>query len=135
MSEYEAQADEFLNKFGMTFKAAWKSRKAPSWAKDGIHGDHYRVTIKRKTGGSLTFDFWGSLHDKRQGKHPNAYDVLACISGDLYCPETFSEFCAEYGYDDDSREAERTFKTASAFMRKLRDFFQDEEIEALSEIR
>jgi hypothetical protein len=136
MSEYEAQANEFLNKFGLSFKAAWKGGDAPAWAKDGRpHGDKYRVTIKRKGGRSVSFDFWNSFHDTQLGIPPTAYGVLACISGDIHCPDTFEDFCDEYCYDEDSRNAERIFKAASAFMRKLRAFFTEDEIEALSEIR
>lgn len=67
--------------------------------------------------------------------HPTPYDVLACISSDVHCPETFADFCAEYGSDEDRRKAEQTFRRASAFARKLRTFFTDAEQEELSEIQ
>lgn len=95
------------------------------------------MTIKRQGDSrrSISFDFWNSLHDVQQGKSPTAYDVLACVSGDVYSPETFEDFCSEYGYDADSRKAEQTFKAVDKFARKLRAFFSESEIEALSEIR
>ena len=145
MSAYEAQAVEFLAKNGMVFKAALQGgSKAPPWAGEGSdHGDHYRVTIKRMWGfarshggygpGSITFDFWNSISERGQPLTP--YSVLACISGDIYCPETFAAFCSDYGYEEDSRKAEQTFKAADKFGRKLRAFFSDEEREELSEIQ
>lgn len=38
---------------------------------------------------------------------PTAYDVLACLT--KYDPGTFENFCAEYGYDTDSRKALETY--------------------------
>jgi hypothetical protein len=135
MSEYEAQAHRFLSENKLSLKLAWQGNEAPSWATDGVHGDKFRVTIKRKHGNSLTFDFWGSYNDKQHRRKPSAYSVLACISGDAYCPDTFEMFCSEYGYDEDSRKAEAIFKRALEFSRKLNDFFSEEEIEKLGEIQ
>lgn len=135
MSAYEAQANKFLADFGLALKAARVNKKRPAWVKgDEEHGDHYRVTIKRHDGPSITFDFWGSINDRKSGREISPYDVLACISSDLYCPDDFRDFCSEYGYDEDSRTALATFDRASAFAKKLRDFFSDREQERLSEI-
>lgn len=66
--------------------------------------------------------------------HPSAYDVLACISSDAYCAETFKDFCGEYGYERDSIKALQTFRRCSAFAKRLRAFFTAEELSQLSEI-
>lgn len=152
MSEYEAQATKFLTDHGLEIKTAFKGDRCPLWDDDKhIHGDRYRVTIKRgkclhdsksmlpvectcDRPRSVTFDFWNSHADRQAGKSPTAYDVLACVSSDLYYPETFEEFCSEYGYEQDSRKAEQTFKAADKFGRKLRAFFTEKEAEDLSEI-
>lgn len=146
VSSYEQNALDFLVKHGITFRAVLaKVQKAPKWADDGSeHGLQYRVTLSRKTrpGGvnavhvsPLSFPFWDSVSAKENGETPSAYDVLACISGDVHCPETFEDFCAEYGYDEDSRAAHATFKRCAALARKLRAFFSEKEIEGLSEIQ
>lgn len=138
MSDYEAQANKFLADYGFTFRAAYQGGKCPLWCDGGCcHGDQYRVTLKR-TGDarkSVSFDFWNSLNDSQQGKTPSAYDVLACISSDYYTPDTFEDFCSNYGYDEDSRKAEQSFKAADKFARKLRAFFTEAEATALSEIQ
>jgi len=137
---------------------------APKWAKDdkGIntrvgrlsHGIRYRITISRNgSPGRLTFDFWGSISDReaielarlpefqdRKARkaaldaRPTAYDVLACISSVATCPDTFRDFCADYGYDNDSLTALRTFKRCRAFAKRMRAFFTDQELEQLAEI-
>ncbi len=146
ISRYDGQAIEFLTKHGIAFRATLaKVQKAPKWADDGSeHGFQYRVTLSRKTrpGGvnavhasPLSFPFWDSVAAKENGEILSAYSVLACISGDVHCPSAFADFCAEYGYDEDSRAAHATFKRCATFARKLRAFFEKDEIEGLSEIQ
>ena len=65
MSDYEAQAQAFMDWFGLTMRAVYKGDKCPPWDDDKhIHGDRYRITIKRKGGRSISFDFWNSLQDR-----------------------------------------------------------------------
>lgn len=99
--------------------------------------DGYEPTIevRPRSGERIVFDFWGSAHDAEAGENPDEYDVLACLSGDVYCPEDFKEFCGEYGYEEDSIKALQTFKRADRFGKRLRTFFSEKEIEQLSEIR
>ena len=108
------------------------------------HGHHYRVTLSKPAHRHdfypkrhrLTFDFWSSIADAEKGvKTVRPYDVLACISGEAYTPETFKEFCAEYGYEPDSIRALQTFRRCSAFAKRLRDFFTAAELEQLQEIQ
>lgn len=102
---------------------------------DGM-SDGITVKAARATAGDrLVFDFWGSQNDAATGRQPSAYDVLACISSDAYTPETFEDFCAEYGYEADSIKALQTFRRADRFAKRLRAFFTEAELEALSEIR
>ncbi len=68
-------------------------------------------------------------------KGVSAYDVLACISGDVNCAETFKDFCDEMGEDQDSIKALQTFRRCSRFAKRLQEFFTPSEIEALQEIQ
>ena len=142
MSEYEKQAEKFLADHGLKFRAVQHGGRCPHEREtrpfcDGkcIHSDRYRVTISRKGGGRISFDFWNSFNDMRSGKEPTTYDVLAHISGDIYCPDKFTEFCSEYGYEEDSRKAHSTFVRCEKFSQRLRAFFSEEEQEALGEIQ
>ena len=112
------------------------------------HGHHYRVTLSKGKAGTpehtgnvcaanrLTFDFWGSIKDVEDGiKTVSPYSVLACISGEAYTPETFADFCGEYGYEEDSIKALQTFRRCSAFAKRLRAFFTEAELEQLQEIK
>ena len=63
---------------------------------------------------------------------PTAYDVLACLT--KYDPDTFENFCSEYGYDEDSRKAEKIYNAVLDEWRNVCALFTDEEIEQLQEI-
>ncbi len=136
MSEYDTQARKFLDDNGLKFRATQKGDRCPPYC-DGkcIHGDRYRVTISRKGGGRLSFDYWNSFADIQAGKEATAYDALTCISSEITCADNFEDFCGDFGYESDSRKAEELFRRCDRFARRLRAFFTPEEQEQLSTIQ
>jgi hypothetical protein len=59
---------------------------------------------------------------------PTAYDVLTCLQMDAttYVNDySFEDFCSEYGYDTESRKAERTYKVILRQSEKLKNFLGD----------
>ena len=137
MSAYDEQAQTFLVKHGLRFRAVHHADRCPLFC-DGkhIHGHRYRVTISRKGGGRVSFDFWNSLHAMQAGQTTIApYDALACISTDANVPDDFEEFCGDLGYNTDSRKDEQTWKRCGAFAKRLRRFFSEAELTELAEIQ
>ena len=63
---------------------------------------------------------------------PTAYDVLSCLTKSDPC--TFEDFCSTYGYDEDSRKAEKIYNAVLDEWRNVCALFTDEEIEQLQEI-
>ena len=63
---------------------------------------------------------------------PTAYDVLACLTKND--PGTFEDFCSEFGYDEDSRKAEKIYNAVLDEWKNVCALFTDEEIEQLQEI-
>lgn len=68
---------------------------------------------------------------RRLVKSKLLYSLLSCISSDYYCPETFDDFCNEFGYDSDSRKAERLFEKCREQSAQLKKIFTEKEIECL----
>ncbi|MFA5377292.1 MAG: hypothetical protein WC455_16195 [Dehalococcoidia bacterium] len=64
---------------------------------------------------------------------PTAYDVLSCIT--KYDPGTFENFCGEFGYDTDSRKAEKVYMGVKNEFQNVAMLFNDKEIEELAEIQ
>jgi len=143
---YQQQASDFLAKHGIVFSAKLSNTKRAPW-NDSLRGggsyqfktvdyrNHFIVTFKKGTR-RISFDFFDSISNFKAGiTELDAYSVLACCSSELYCPDTFEEFCNEFGYDNDSRQAEKTFKALSKFSAKLQKFFFTKQMrEDLSEI-
>lgn len=69
---------------------------------------HFKCTISRH---SKSYDFWysqGSAHTSA----PDFFDVFSSLLQDANGYEDdFSDWCATYGYDDDSRKAEAIWKS------------------------
>lgn len=128
-TDYDTEAQDTLAKCGGRLKITLKDKKTAPWdsEKNPLLRHHY-VCVLSGPGGVYQFDFWGSNHAYKTREEPTAYDVLACL--EWYTPEDFKEFCAEYGYNEDSRKALATFKRCQAQTAALRHVFPEENIRA-----
>lgn len=63
---------------------------------------------------------------------PTEYDILACV--EKYGYDSFSDFCAEFGYSTDSISARETFLACGDEYAGLRRIFTEEQMEKLREI-
>lgn len=62
----------------------------------------------------------------------SAYNVIASLT--KYDPGTFENFCADFGYDTDSRAAEKIYNAVKAEYQGLAMLFSDDELCLLSEV-
>lgn len=137
-TDYDAQAAAFVKAANLEIRKVHKGDRAPNWVGPGEdHGDRYRVTILRRDDRTsrFSFDFWDSIAAREAGKPLTDYGVLSCISLEAFAPETFEDFCSDFGYDSDSRKAMRTFKALRKMADKMQAFFTPEELEQLAEIQ
>ena len=74
-------------------------------------------------------------HMKLIPKHPTPtdYDILACLATNP--PGSFSEFCGEFGYSEDSISARDTWMAVAEQASKLTQLFSAQELEQLAEIQ
>lgn len=106
---------------------------------DGLHKDRtYTLSGRSRTGG------W-SLNDLgkykaggvglilKPGVPPTAYDILACLTKSH--PGTFEDFCSEYGYDEDSRKAFKSYESVLDEWIGVASIWNEEEMELLWEIQ
>jgi hypothetical protein len=64
-----------------------------------------------------------------KGAEPKLADVLDCLASDAAGAENaqdFEEWCSEYGYDPDSRKAEKTYNTVEHQAARLKTFLGDD---------
>ncbi len=131
MDEYNKQAEQFLKETNTEFKV--------EFVKNGIYFDGdteprdiYLITLKRGKR-EFSFRFGQSIDNSKKKIKPTAYDFLSCVEKCEYTD--FEDFCNEFGYDEDSRKAEKTFKAVQEEFNKIRMLFNDPEIEKLQEIQ
>lgn len=64
---------------------------------------------------------------------PTEYDILACV--EKYSYDSFSDFCAEFGYSTNSISARETFLACGEEYAGLSRIFTEEQMEKLREIQ
>lgn len=127
-SSYDKQANDFLVKYGITFTAKFKKR-AKYFHGDEDERDIYTCKFKRAEGWfSITF----GQSIANAGTAPTAYDVLTCLT--KTDPESFEDFCGNFGYDTDSRKAMKIYKSVCKEWLKVGAFFTEEELNELQDI-
>jgi len=67
------------------------------------------------------------------GKAPSAYSVLACLT--KYDPGSFEDFCNVFGYDNDSKTADRVYAAVKEEWLNVCRIWNDQEVKELSEIQ
>jgi len=65
-------------------------------------------------------------------KVPTVYDILACLQ--KYDVGSFEDFCSEFGYDEDSKTAEKTYNAVVEEYQGLCILYSDQELELMQEI-
>jgi hypothetical protein len=83
--------------------------------------NHYKTVLKMgKKQMTVPFSMGiGLTHE------PTAYDILTCLQLDVWSVTnngSFEDFCSEFGYDTDSRKAEKTYNIILKQSEKLKKF-------------
>ena len=127
-TNYEKQATDFLEKTGCKMEIRFKENRT-YFPNDKEQRDVYGIKITRGKR-SWSFDFGNSINNT--GIKPTSYDILACLTKSD--PESFENFCNEYGYDFDSRTAEKTYNAVKKEWLNVCRIWNEEEIEELQNI-
>ena len=135
-NEYEQQAEDFLKETGVTLTLDEDVEFRPYAEGDKEFRNVYTVYLKRGDQ-TLSFPFGQSLADSNINPAkriaPSPYAILASLDG--YFPDTFEEFCLNYGYNDDSISDLALFKRCKEIADKNADFFTPDELEKLDGIQ
>jgi hypothetical protein len=83
---------------------------------------HWKVKLRRRNNQLTVYFSMGPAHCKE----PDALDVLECLLSDSFgADEPFESWCSEYGYNADSRKAERTYKIVQEQAERTKRFLGD----------
>lgn len=127
---YLQQAKKFLTDTNTKLKIEYK-KTAPHFIGETESRDIYKVTLKNDKH-SFSFNFGASINNTEKNIKPNEYDILGCLT--KYDPKTFEDFCAEYGYDTDSRKAETIYFAVKCEYENIIKLFSPAQIKKLREI-
>jgi len=129
-SEYDKQTEKFLKDTDTEFKAEFLKNDF-HFQDDKETRDIYLITLKRGER-EFKFNFGQSLNNSDGETKPSAYDVLSGLTSSEV--GDFKEFCSEFGYDEDSRKAEKTYNAVLNEWNNIKMLYTDEEILKLQEI-
>lgn len=118
----------FVNENKIKMDVSWTDENKLN--KEWKNANHYKVTLKYNVYQLTTYFSQGYGIDRE----PNAEDVLNCLASDSLGVDnarSFEEWAVEYGYDTDSRKAEKIYKTCEKQAKKLESFLGTERYQEL----
>ena len=130
--DYDRKAENFLKKTKTNFSVKFL-KTGKHFIDDKDDRDIYRVVLKSPIG-LYKFNFGQSINCSGNNKKvPSSYEVLSCLTKNDV--GTFSNFCSEFGYDEDSRKAERIYKAVVNEYENLKRLYSSFELELLQDIQ
>jgi hypothetical protein len=119
MSNYELLAKTFTAKHNV--KMQINSVNYGKYFADDKQSRHiFNITLKRNRK-QYTFNFGQSI--AAGSKEPTMYDILTCL--EKYESIDFTDFCGNYGYDEDSRKAYKTYLAVKKEYNAVNRLFSD----------
>lgn len=106
-----------------------------SWGSDPQNYNNYKVTVSNGTK-SFSFDFWGSIMNPEiSNDQENVFALYCALTDGIRSKDGFENFCGEFGYNVDSRKAEKIFKTCEKTLEKLERVFDCDLYDLINEIQ
>lgn len=128
---------DFIARNGLLLTAT-RAKSNPALTNDGWQADHWecRITDAGHNKPAMVIPFSCGTGRRVNGvaQPPTLADVLGCLASDSASVEnsqSFDDWCADFGYDTDSRKAERTYNACKGQAAALRTLLGDTEYETL----
>lgn len=125
-----ASLENFIAENKIQFSCEWAAERPDRLMSDNM--DHWRCVLKAN---GKTYTFYYSQGYGYHHAEPVLASVLESLAND-YDPNdmTFEEFCSNYGYDEDSRKAEKVYRALRKETQALDRLFGEEGMENLRDI-
>ena len=120
----EAELKVCGKEFNLKSKLVSEGVKFPNSEDETLH-NQFKISVK-VDGMTKKFNFYGSMSDYEAGKkdltEEGLKDAFRCLIDDGNAGDmSFEDFCSEFGYDTDSRKAEKIHKECGEILDKLLD--------------
>lgn len=101
--------------------STYKGDKKADWGNDVANWNRHIITVTNIATNLYTkFEFWSSIARPVIETDYDLLNAFYCFVGDAISGNmNFAEFCSEFGFDEDSRKAERIWKACRHSMEKL----------------
>lgn len=101
--------------------------KPAPWNNENVSNYNHNKVIIKRGGHQVTFSVWGSMVDP--DLRMDILGIFGCILGDAMAgQESFCDFCMNFGYDEDSRKAERAWKDCIKTRKRISRVIDDDEL-------
>jgi len=128
-SNYNEAAELAANTMKIRIKREWLKYDY-HFAGDKSQRHIFKIKLSRNNK-SFSFKFGQSIKD--YAKEPTIYQILSCLQK---CGVgTFENFCGDFGYDEDSRKAEKIYKSVCREFLNMQKLFNEKELEVLALIQ
>ena len=115
-------------------KASYKGNKKASW---GDNWNNYMITVTNtETDQKITFEFWASIANPELKTEYDILNAFYCFVSDAIAGSyNFKEFCNEFGYNNDSRQAEKIYRKCKKQLEKLKKIYDGDIYELANELQ
>lgn len=118
-------------------KSKFIGNKIAPWSKDdkNQNENYHKITVSHN-GKRLSFDFWASIAQPELNSENDLHHAFYCFLSDaVSAKDSFENFCSEFGYDSDSRTAERIYKACEKSCAKLERIFDGDVYDLINEVQ
>jgi hypothetical protein len=116
-------------------KASYKGDKKADGNNDNFNNHMVKVT-NTGTKQSVTFEFWASIAHPELNTEYDILNAFYCFVSDAVSGSyNFKDFCSEFGYDTDSRNAEKIHRKCKKQLEKLQKIYDGDIYELANELQ
>ncbi len=115
-------------------KASYKGNKKAEGSNN--FNNHMVKVTNTEINQSVTFEFWASISELELKKEYDILNAFYCfISDSVSGSYSFEDFCSEFGYDTDSRQAEKIHRKCVKQLDKLKKIYDGDIYELVNELQ
>ena len=116
-------------------KATYKGDKKATWSDNNFNNHMVKIT-NTDTKMSTSFEFWASIMNPEIIKESEVLEAFSCFISDAMSGENdYNEFCSEFGYEEDSRQARSTWRACQRANNKLKRIYDKDIYDLANELQ
>ena len=104
--------------------------------KNQNYNNHKITVVNTETKKRTSFEFWGSIANPEIQTEEELLSAFYCFLSDgISAKDTFENFCGKFGYDEDSRKAEKIYNACKNSLKKLERLYDGDLYELINTLQ